>query len=182
MNILNCVTAGEDNVAQDVVEVVEEDGFESIKRDWDYWKYRRDLFDYVVMKSVEFIAGFINQVGSAKIRTLATLFIKRLDIVDQVLEKIEYKDSTLILLINGRLDLAEFPESFFKAIDEMEHPTNQELAVKWCIQILSDAQKDAPILPLINALEKRLFNGRTLKILRFERHFIKEHFMVSNIL
>ena len=30
------------------------------------WKNRKDLFDHVVMKSVEFIVGFINQVEDAK--------------------------------------------------------------------------------------------------------------------
>ena len=39
----------------------------------------------MVMRSVEFIAGFINQVVNAKRPTLAALFIKRADEVDQVL-------------------------------------------------------------------------------------------------
>ena len=55
-------------------------------------EHRKDLFDHVVMKSVEFIAGFINQVGRLKRPTLAALFIKRSDEVDQVLKKIEYND------------------------------------------------------------------------------------------
>ena len=46
----------------------------------------------MVTKSVEFIAGFINQVRKAKTPTLAALFLKRLDKVDQVLRKIEYYD------------------------------------------------------------------------------------------
>ena len=64
---------------EDVIEALEENGFESIKRDWRKWEYRKDLFDYVVTKSVEFIAGFINQVEKAKRPTLAALFIKRPD-------------------------------------------------------------------------------------------------------
>ena len=56
---------------------------------------RNDLFDHVVTKSVEFITGFINQVEDAKKHTLAALFIKRSDIVDQVLKKIEYNDDDL---------------------------------------------------------------------------------------
>ena len=44
------------------------------------------------MKSVEFIIGFINQVENAKRRTLAALFIKRPDMVDEVLKKIKYDD------------------------------------------------------------------------------------------
>ena len=62
---------------------------------------RNDLFDYVVTKSVEFIVGFINQVENAKRPTLAALFIKRPDIVDEVLKKIKYNDD----------DLSEFDRS-----------------------------------------------------------------------
>ena len=61
------------------------------------WKDRNDLFDYVVMKSVEFIIGFINQVEDAKRPTLAALFIKRPDEVDQVLKKIKYNDDDLVI-------------------------------------------------------------------------------------
>ena len=35
-----------------VIKALEEEGFESIKRDWEKWKNRKDLFDYVVTKSV----------------------------------------------------------------------------------------------------------------------------------
>ena len=59
------------------------------------WRDRNDLFDHVVMKSVEFIAGFINQVEDAKKHTLAALFIKRPDEVDHVLKKIKYNDYDL---------------------------------------------------------------------------------------
>ena len=50
----------------------------------------------MVMKSVDFITGFINQVGILKRPTLAALFIKRTDEVDQVLKKIEYDDIDLM--------------------------------------------------------------------------------------
>ena len=72
-------SASESNVAQDVIDALEENGFESIKRDWRKWEHRKDLFDHVVMKSVEFIIGFINQVEKLKRPTLAALFIKRSD-------------------------------------------------------------------------------------------------------
>ena len=61
------------------------------------WKNRKDLFDHVVTKSVEFIIGFINQVERSKTHTLAALFIKRPDEVDQVLKKIKYNDDDLML-------------------------------------------------------------------------------------
>src|ERR1700722_14841655 len=82
----------ERDVAPDIIKVLEEKGFESIKQNWGKWRYRKDLFDYVVTKSVEFIIGFINQVEDAKRPILAALFIKRLDKLDQVLKKIEYND------------------------------------------------------------------------------------------
>ena len=53
--------------SQALDESEKENGFKSIKRDWaTKWKDRNDLFDYVVTKSVEFIAGFINQVWKLK--------------------------------------------------------------------------------------------------------------------
>ena len=54
---------------------------------------------YLIMwlqRSVEFIVGFINQVENVKRPTLAALFIKRPDIVDEVLKKIEYDDYDLM--------------------------------------------------------------------------------------
>ena len=115
------------------------------------------------MKSVEFIVGFINQVEWAKRRTLAALFIKRSDDVDQVLKKIEYDDNDLMDLTDYRPELAESHDNFFKAIDKIKKPENQEWAVKWGVINLFNAKKHASVIPLINALEKRQFNGRKLK-------------------
>ena len=120
----------ENNVEEDVIEAVEEDGFVSIKRDWEKWKDRKDLFDYVVTKSVEFIIGFINQVENAKRPTLAALFIKRSDEVDQVLKKIEYNDYDLMYLTDHRPELAESHDNFFNVIDKIKDPENQEGAVE----------------------------------------------------
>src|ERR1700722_11820020 len=107
--LLKCVIASESGVKGDVIKALEEDGFESINNDWRKWKDRNDLFDYVVTKSVEFIAGFINQVGILKVPTLAALFIKRPDEVDQVLKRIKYNDGDLIYLTLYRPELAEPP-------------------------------------------------------------------------
>ena len=46
----------------------------------------------MVMKSVAFIVGFIKQVENAQSWTLAAMFIKKPDVVDQVLEKLELED------------------------------------------------------------------------------------------
>src|ERR1700722_2833018 len=73
----------ENNVEEDVIEAVEENGFEGIERNWMKWEHRKDLFDYVVTKSVEFIIRFIKKVENAKRPTLAALFIKRCDEVDE---------------------------------------------------------------------------------------------------
>ena len=48
--LLKYVIASESDVNEDVIKVLEEDGFVSIKRDWNHWEYRKDLFDHVVMK------------------------------------------------------------------------------------------------------------------------------------
>src|ERR1700722_14606978 len=96
--LLKCVVASESGVAQDVIDALEQPGFESIKDDWGKWIGRKDLFDHVVTRSVEFIARFINQVRKAKTPTLAALFLKRLDEVDQVLKRIKYYDEDLMCL------------------------------------------------------------------------------------
>ena len=153
----------ESNVEEDVIEAVEEDGFVSIKRDWEKWRNRNDLFDYVVTKSVEFITGFINQVGNAKRPTLAALFIKRSDEVDQVLKKIKYDDNDLMYLTDHRPELAESHDKFFNAIDKINDPEYQEDAVRSGVINLFNAKKHDSVIPLINALEKRPFNGRKLK-------------------
>ena len=67
-------------MAQDVIEALERGKDLKASREIGRkWRNRNDLFDYVVMKSVEFIIGFINQVEDAKRPTLAALFIKRPD-------------------------------------------------------------------------------------------------------
>ena len=92
-----------------------ENGFESIKRDWGKWRDRKDLFDYVVTRSVEFIIGFIDKVWDVNGHTLAALFLKKPDMVDEVLKKINYNDRDLVNLIDHRLELAESHVNFFKA-------------------------------------------------------------------
>ena len=71
-------------------------GFVSIKRDWKKWMHRKDLIDYVITKSVGFISGFISQVENLKRPTFAALFIKRFDMVDEVLNDVGYNDDDLV--------------------------------------------------------------------------------------
>src|ERR1700722_601881 len=120
--LLKCVIASESNVVkEDVIEALDENGFGSIKQDWGTWSNRNDLFDQVVMKGVEFIVGFINQVKELKGRTLAALFIKRSDMVDQVLENVKYDDYDLKDLAYYRPELAESHDNFFKGIDQIRY-------------------------------------------------------------
>ena len=56
-------------------------------------------------------------------------------------------------------------------IDKIKDPENQELAVKWGVINLFDAKKHDSVIPLINALEKRQFNGRNLKNVAIQRAF-----------
>jgi len=169
--LLKCVVASESGVAQDVIKAVEEDGFGRIRDDWYKWQHRNDLFDHVVMKSVDFIAGFINQVVYAKTRTLAALFIKRPKIVDEVLKRIKYNDDDLMCLTSYRPELAEPPYILFNVIDKINDPTYQEWAVERGVFNLFDANKHGSVIPLVNALEKREFNGRTLNNVAIQQAF-----------
>ena len=156
---------------EDVIKALEEDGFVSIKSDWKKWEYRNDLFDYVVMKGIEFIVGFINQVEWAKRRTLAALFIKRYEIVDDVLKNIKYDDNDLFDLTNYQPELAELHDNFFTVIGKINDPENQEIALKWGVSNLFGAKKHDSVIPLINALEKRQFNDRNLKDAAIQKAF-----------
>ena len=168
--LLKCAFASESVVKGDVLEVIEEPGFESIRRDWEKWKYRTDLFDYMIMKNAEFIAGFINQVRKLKRAALAALFIKRLDIVDEVLKKIKYDDHDLKYLTSRRPELAESHGKFFKLIDKIKKLRNQELAVELGVFNLFKAKKHDSVIPLINALEKSTLS-RNVKVSGIQQAF-----------
>ena len=181
--LLKCVIASESDVPQDVIEALEEEGFESIKRDfWENWRDRNDLFDHVVTKDIEFITGFIKQVEDAKRLTLAALFIKRSDEVDEVLKKIKYNDHDLMNLTSYRPELAESHAEFFNVIDKIKDPNHQELAVNWGVSNLFDANKHDSVIPLINALEERSFKSRNLKDAAIREAFKMGAFRASKIL
>ena len=61
-------------------------------------------------------------------------FIKRSDEVDQVLKRVKYDDYDLMKLTYHRPELAESHDGFFKAIDKIQKPENQEMAVGWGVQ------------------------------------------------
>ena len=137
--LLKFAIASESGMKEDVIEVVEEEGFESIKKDWEKWEKRNDLFDYVIMKSVEFIIGFIKKVDELKRPVLAALFIKRPDVVEKVLKKIEYDDNDLFFLAGYRPEIAESHENFFNSIDMIKISKKQEETVKWGVLSLFNA-------------------------------------------
>ena len=144
--LLRRVIASENSVS-DVIMALEEEGFERIKRDWRKWGKRNDLFDYVVTKDLDFIVGFINQVEDAKRPTLAALFINRLDAVDEVLNMIEYGDNDFRDLTDHRPELVESYENFFKVIDKINSPENQEWVVDWGVRNLFNANKHILLFP-----------------------------------
>jgi hypothetical protein len=164
-------SASESNAASDVIDALKEKGFENIKSNWTTWWNRNDLFDHVVMKSVEFIIGFIKQVEKAKGLTLAALFIKRFDEVDQVLNNVGYNDDNLVELTCYRPELATNHDKFFKVMRMINAPKDHEWAVKIGVEKLFDAKKHDSVIPLISALEKKTFNGRNLTGVAIQRAF-----------
>lgn len=154
-------------MSEDVIKALSESerekGFESIKENWGMWSYRNDLFDHAITKGVGFLLEFINQVEDAKRHILATLFLKRPDVVDNVLTNIGCDHDDLIHLTSYQPELAELHDKFFKVIDKLKDPEHQVLAVYWGVLNLFEAGKHNSVFPLINALEKRPFNGIRLK-------------------
>ena len=180
--LLKCVVASE-GVAKDVIQALEEDGFEDINENWEQWKDRNDLFDHVATKKKpKFIARFINQVGELKQPTLAALFIKRPDIVEKVLKKINYVNNDLIYLTNHRPELAKSHEGFFKAVDKISGPKNQKAAIRWGVINLFGAEKHDSVIPLITALGGDHSMAEIRRMLRFNKHFIEEQREASKIL
>ena len=125
----------------------------------------------MITKSVDFIAGFINQVKRCKERTLAAIFLKRPEIVDEVLEKIECDDVDLIYLPYYRPELAESHERLFKVMDEIKIQENKKWLLSSGVHNLFNAKRYNSVIPLINALEKRLFKGRSVKDIAIQQAF-----------
>ena len=94
--LLKCVIASADDVASDVIKVVDRKKFEEIRRGWEHWRGRKDLFNYVITKSIDFIVEFIRQIYDSKRRILEALFDKKPELVDEVLQRITYDDDDLL--------------------------------------------------------------------------------------
>ena len=80
-----------------------------------------------------------------------------------MLEKIQYYDYDVRDLTDYRSELAESHDKFFKVIDKINTPENQEVAVEMGVINLFNAKKYDSIISLINAFEKRSFDNRKLK-------------------
>ena len=176
--LLKCVIASEIGVKEDVIEALSESerqkGFEDIKRYWEkWWRKRNDLFDYVVMKSFEFIVEFINQVEVAKRCTLAALFVKSPDKIDKVLEKIKYDENDLKAAVMFELKLVE-PEShetFLKIVGMINTPEVQKLVISEGVGTLFHHGKHDSVIPLINALGEKFKDGNYLENAAIQRTF-----------
>ena len=57
-------------------EAVDGENFEWLNANWERWKERKDLLDYVIAKGADVTVRFIQNVESAKQRVLAALFDK----------------------------------------------------------------------------------------------------------
>ena len=66
-------------------------------------------------------------------------------------------------LTDYRPELAGSPEKFFRILDKIKDPENQELAVRVGVDNLFRTGRHDLVVPLVNALGKRTFNGRSLK-------------------
>ena len=167
-----CVITSENEVAQDVIDALGEKGFESIKRDfWKHWCDRKDLFDYVVMRDVEFIIEFIKQVDYAQERILAALFVKRPDEVDKVIEKVEYKDKDLFNLVSYRPEMRKSPDGLLKLVEMMEDPKYQKEIIEDGIEHLFEAKKHASVIPLIHELVNMKSKSKELKNIAIQKAF-----------
>src|ERR1700722_7181010 len=112
--LLKCVVASE-------LPLKARNQLKSIKDNWQEYEKDNDFFDKMVTKSVDgkSIILIIKHVKDLKKPMLAALFLKRPELVDQVLKKVNYTDYDLRDLTNYRPELAESHECFFKVIDKI---------------------------------------------------------------
>ena len=140
---------------------------------WD-WEQRKDLFDYVIEKSVDVTVWFIQNVGRRERQcVLAALFDKGEGMIDDVLGKVEYNDFDLYDLTEYRPELAGSPEKFFKILDRIEDPRSQGSAVHWGVNNLLRVGRHDLVAPLVDALGKRTFKIDRLKEVAIQQAFYK---------
>ena len=162
--LLKCVTASGDDLGVRFKEAVDGRNFEWLNENWERWKERKDLLDDVIEKGAGVTAWFIQNVGDAKERVFAALFDKGEEgMIDGVLGRVGYDDYDLCDLTNYRHELAGSPEKFFRVLDKIKEPENQEGAVRVGVDNLFKAGKHDLVVPLVNALGKRTFKGESLK-------------------
>ena len=81
--LLKCVTASEDVVRAGFEEAVDGENFGWLRINWESWKDRKDLLDYVIAKGADVTVGLIQNVESAKGYVLAALFDKGEGMIDE---------------------------------------------------------------------------------------------------
>ena len=91
----------------------------------------------MIAKGADATVRLIQNVGRAKRRVLAALFDKGEGMIDGVLGRIEYDDDDLCGLTDYRPELAGSPEKFFRVLDKIKDPENQETAVRWGVKTCS---------------------------------------------
>ena len=160
--ILKCVAASEDALRVEFRKAFEWKDFGWLNRNWEGWKKRGDLLDDVIAEGVDFTITFIQKVKDAKLHVLAVLFDTGKTMVDEVLRGIEHFDEDLPLLTNYQRELAGSPERFFRVLDKITEPRNQETAVELGVKNLFKAGRHDLVVPLVNALEKETFRSNRL--------------------
>ena len=160
--LLKCVAASGRNVGVAFQRGSERGELCVVECNWgEMEEDRKDLFDYVIAKGVDFTVGFIQNVGNGCV--LAALFDKGEGMIDSVFERIKYIDNDLYDLTNYRPELAGSPEKFFRVLDKIKEPERQESAVRLGVENLFKAGKHDLVVPLVNALGKRTFKSDRLK-------------------
>ena len=105
-----------------------EENFRWLRANWRRWEKRKDLLDDVIAKGAEVTAQFIQNVGDTEECVLAALFDKGEEgMIDEVLRRIKYSDNDLYGLTGYRPGLAGSPEKFFRVLDKIKVPEEQEV-------------------------------------------------------
>ena len=157
--ILKCVAASEEDVGAAFKKAVDGENFEWLKESYRSWENRKDLLDDVIGRGFDVTIQFIQNVKNAKECVLAALFDQGEDMVDGVLGGINYNDDDLWRLTNYRPELAVSREKLFRVLGKIKGPKVED-ALRLGVSNLFRVQRHDLVAPLVNALGKRLFNGR----------------------
>ena len=120
-------------------------------------------------KAPSFIADFITKTNQANAGTLKELWYKPVEIVEQVLEKVNFPQQVLVDFPSS-YNVVYYSEKFPVLLSKIVEPGDQEEVVEKFIERLAD--EGFSTSPLLNALKGKTFRSERLEYLATQKAFM----------